>query len=96
MNHQYRRLRMDTQLARGIMHAGNDHIERQVLEAIIREAYFSGIAPLTYLREKLATTNIPILAPVVETPAFVCQYCADKPAFKSQKALNGHMKKHSS
>ena len=69
---------MDTQLARGIMHAGN---------------------PLTYLREKLATTTVTIPAPVAAVPAdttaFVCQHCADKPAFKSQKALNGHMKKHS-
>jgi len=86
MNQRTIRLqKMDTALARGLSVPGNDFIQRQVLEEIIRNAYFASEPVLDYLVKKLQPE-----------PSFKCTHseCADTAPFKSQLALNGHMKKH--
>ena len=77
---------MDTALNRGLQAPGNDFIQRQVLEEIIRNAYFAAEPVLDYLVKKLQPVP----------GEFKCQHpaCKNKPAFASQMALNGHMKKH--
>jgi hypothetical protein len=86
MNQRTIRLqKMDTALARGLSVPGNDFIQRQVLEEIIRNAYFASEPVLNYLVKKLQSE-----------PEFKCtrSECADTAPFKNQMALNGHMKKH--
>ncbi|WP_428657606.1 hypothetical protein [Runella sp.] len=86
---------MDAALQRGLQAPGDDFIQRQALEEIIKDAYYAGKPVLDYLLEKLQP------APAVtqaQVEAFKCTHpdCKDKPAFSTQMALNGHMKKHAS
>lgn len=86
---------MDVNLAHGIKSAGDDVIERQVIQDILRDAYFAGIPPLTYLREKLAPAPV-ITVSQAEPPVqeFKCTHPSCTRSFGTQMALNGHMKKH--
>lgn len=99
MNQRALRLeKMDALLARGIQDAGDETIERQVIEGILRNACFAGVPQLTYLREKLATASVvhPTASADRDAPAqpFKCTHPTCNRSFGSQMALNGHMKKH--
>lgn len=89
----YRIQKMDAALARGLQAPGNDFIQRQALEEIIKDAYYAGKPVLDYLLEKLKPTPAVTQAQV---EAFKCTHpdCKDKDPFANQLALNGHMRKH--
>lgn len=93
MNQRTLRLKeMDALLARGIQNAGDDFIERQAIEAIVRHAFCAGVPPLTYLREKFTPVHHPLSVIETSETQFKCPSC--NRSFGSQMALNGHMKKH--
>lgn len=95
MQQRIRRQMMDTALNRGLQAPGNDFLQRQVLEEIIRNAFFINEPVLDYLINKLQPEPAP--AVITALPGeFKCQHpeCRNRPAFATQMALNGHMKKH--
>lgn len=85
---------MDTALARGLQAPGNDFIQRQAIEEIIRNAYFAAEPVLDYLLAKLAPPPTVIPCHPDQGGTYKCPHPHCKDTFKSQMALNGHMKKH--
>ena len=97
MQQRVRLKMMDAALGRGLQAPGNDFIQRQALEEIIRNAFFISEPVLDYLVKKLQPEPAPVVIPALPGE-FKCQHpeCKNKPAFATQMALNGHMKKHAS
>ena len=88
---------MDISLDRGLKSESDETIERKAIEDIVRHAFYAGIPPLTYLREKLANAPVVTVSKAEHTvQEFKCTHseCAGAAPFKNQMALNGHMKKH--
>ena len=103
MNRITRLQTMDAHLEAGLMATGDERTQRQMLEAIIRNAHFAGIPVIEYLTSKLATgtnpmvsTHLPAISPissVPDLPDYSCETCGQK--FATKHGLCGHQKKHS-
>lgn len=88
-----RRRQMDISLDRGLKSESDETIERKAIEDIVRHAFYAGIPPLTYLKEKLAPAPALTVSKAEHTvQEFKCPSCTR--SFGTQMALNGHMKKH--
>ena len=91
LNRQYRLQEMEQALQSGLNAKGDSYRQHQAINTIIRHARLSDEPVLEWLLRMGNQLNQPTQT---DPQTFVCHKCADKPAFKSQKALNGHMKKH--
>ena len=95
LNRQSRLQEMEQALQSGLNAKGDSYRQHQAINTIIRHARLSDEPVLEWLLRMGNQLNQPQNQPTqTDPPTFVCHKCADKPAFKSQKALNGHMKKH--
>lgn len=95
LNRQFRLQEMEKALQMGLNATGDSYTQHQAINTIVRHARLSDEPVLEWLLRMGNQLNQPQSQPTpVDSQTFVCHKCADKPAFKSQKALNGHMKKH--
>lgn len=95
MSLTHRLQQMDAALERGLQSPGEDYLQRQMLQDILRHAFLAGVAPLDYLRQKLQPA--PVVPSVAAPEGYRCTHpdCAGEPPFRTQMALNGHKRKHS-